>query len=415
MKNKPIDPQSISTRLKVLPLSSLILLITLFSIIFGGLIWGFTAWIPIKVQGKGITFSKEGVLELSSKTDGEVTAVKVMLGQEVKKGDLLIEIQNAHDHLLLQSTKIKLQNLENEYKRLKNQITIEDKARTNALQREIEANEFAKLQTEERIKSLTYEHELRKQLFTKGLISYAQVRQTEVQLVQEEIDIETVKSKIASLYVDISQGYRVEELSNLEWEIDNHKKELAVIEEQIKLEQLYAPDEGRILALSTDIGQVVKLGDRLMLIETQSEKASSFIIRGYFSVENYGDIVKGTPVRISFPHLRSNEYGSMLGVVESVSEYAISSESLYKTIYNKELIQTLLGKSSAVLEIIIHPLMNPEKPTEYLWTAPFAPPVHITTGTLCNLEAAVEERKPLYFIFPLQSLKRKPLITVDKK
>lgn len=414
MSRKTDDPQTLFVHLRTLPLSTSILFLVLLCILGLFLTWGFFTWLPINVDGNGITINKQGLWELSSKTDGVIVQLDALPGQKVNRGDLLVKIQNRADLLKRESLSIKLESLEREYKRLKEQISIEESSFKNATRREITANEYSKDQLEKMIASLVYEKELRQKLFEKGLISYTPVRQTESELIRNEIEIENVKTTIALLYSDLVQGYRVNELTNKEWEIEDTQKELAVLENQMESGKIYSPENGRIIALLADIGEVVKLGDQLLLLESESGEDSSLIIRGYFSIENGANIKKGTPVQISFPQFNENEYGKIVGVVGSISDYAVSLENLYKTVYNKELIQTLIGRSAAVSEVVIVLKKNPDRPDEYLWTNPNAPKAAISTGLFCQLKATVEEKKPLYFILPLQLFKRIPVTTFEK-
>ncbi|MFI0435031.1 MAG: HlyD family efflux transporter periplasmic adaptor subunit [Parachlamydiaceae bacterium] len=414
MNSSPLEPQVIIEGLNILPNKSRILLVVLVLLLLLLINWGFSSWIPIKTMGNGITLTKGGLYDVTANTDGWVVGLHVKTGETIKKGDLLVEIQNMGTHLLLESTQTRKENLENEYQRLQDQIQIESTARTTALNRAIEATQYSINQMEQRMKSLNYEIERRHQLYKKGLISGALVKETESELLQEQINIETAKGNLASLYIDLSKGYRVEELSNKEWEIQDVEKDLAVLKAQINLEKIYSRFDGRVVGLQAEEKQNVSFGDHLLLIESTEESDDAFNIRGYFSVESGADIVKGTPVAITFAHLRRNEYGTMKGVVQSVSEFAISTDSLFKTLYNTELIKTLFGHSSAVIEIIVLPLKDPDHPHQYLWSTPSSLHVEITTGTLCTLQATIEERRPFYFIFPLQSLKNKPILQFDE-
>lgn len=408
--HKNSETETIFTKLGLLSISYGILLIFITLLIFGIIAWAIWGCLPIKVEGSGIVSNKQGLTEVVARIEGTVAALKVHSGQVVKKGDLLVELINPAISLKFESIKIKLQNLQNEYDRLKKQINIEKTAIQEALKREIAANDFVIQQVEQQAKSLAYEWDLRKKLYEKGLISYPKVQMIEVAFVQQEIDLETLKEKKASLIGELEKGYRVEELAKKKWEIEDSNKELAILNAQIDLERVYSPANGVVISHVKDVGELVQQGDSLIILEQTEDQVKDLVIYGYFSIEQGKDIVEGTPVEIEFAQFLENEYGRLLGVVQKISNYAVSTEHLMNNFYNQEIIDRLMKPNSAALEVIVSPLKNPNHPEEYLWTAGSAPHIPITTGSFCLLFAVVQEVRPIYFIFPLDTLKWQPLV-----
>lgn len=396
--------------LKILSLGSLFLLGCLLVAITFLLFWATHSWIVIEARGNGVVLNPAGLYQVSTRSEGTIRFFTVHQGQEVKKGDLLAKIYNPQIELRLESARVKLNNLQQEFQKLKDQIATEEKALKSALKREIQASEYVKNQIEQEINSLTNDWTVKKQFFEKGLISYVTVQQAEFVLVQKEIEEESIKEKLANLHAEIDKGYRVQEVMSKESSIEEQKKDVAILESQISSMEIYSPYDGTIIAFLKDTGGTVHLGEPLLVIEPIQTSSTPFVVYGYFPIDTGQAIQVGTPVEMEFTFINENEYGKMKGVVHSVSKYAVSSERLAETLYNQEMIKKLLEGAAAVLEVIIDPLKDSNNPGEYLWTTGSHPSIPITTGLQCVLYADVEEKKPLYFIFPFSSLKRAPLI-----
>lgn len=415
-KKNPVRLEDTFMNLKIISTGGLLALLFLGSVVVGLLLWSFYAWIPIKVWGNGVVVSKNGLQQVTSKIDGNVFNIHVKQGQRVKEGELLVTILNLQEELKRGAAKIKLENIQQEYQRLENQINLEGSAIKLALQREIESNNFAQQQKHEEIDSLQIELDNRKKLYDKGLISLPKVEAIESSLTQNEIDIETIKEKLASLNVELNKGYRVEELLEKTRQLNEQKKELAILEAELENEKIVSPQEGVIIALLKDVGQLVKLGEPLLTIEVQSQEgAESFVVYSYFPIETGKNIERGTPLEIQFDHLNEREYGSMLGVVGKISPYAVSPERVLDIVYNKELVSRLFQANAVVMEVVGDPLKNPDNPKEYLWNRGIAPRMPITTGSTCRVAAIVEEKLPIYFIFPFESYRRRPKIEIGEE
>lgn len=405
--------QQFFKQLKILSSTSRFVLAVLILLIGAGLFWVFKGSVIVEAKGIGVTISEKGLYLVAAKEPGHVRKFFVKEGEKVHPGDLLVEVYNPEREALLQSAQIKLDNHLQEYERLQRQIKIEEEALKTSLTREIEANEFILKQIRQEIESLQADLKAKESFSAKGLISYNLVRQAKTAILQKEIDEESVQEKLADLKAEIAKGYRTEEVRNKEREIEEQKKEKAILDVQMKNSKLYSTVEGTVIAFKKDLGELVAQGQPLLVLEPE-DPSGSFVIYGYFAIEDGKEIVKGTPVEIEFPQLRENEYGRMLGVVRNVSEYAVSIERLENTLYNPELIKAILGKSSAVLEVIVSPLVSSGSNRDYLWTTEGKHPnIVLSTGMMTAIYAAIEDVTPLYFAFPSSGLKEHPILETD--
>ena len=105
-------------------------------------------------------------------------------------------------------------------------------------------------------------------------------------------------------------------------------------------------------------------------------------------------------MEIELTTVKAQEYGALLGKISRVSQYAISPENITRMIDNPSLVDYLMQKQLAVLEVIIEPEQDPHTFSGYRWTSGEGPPIKLTSGTLCVFRGMVEEVKPIFYLFP---------------
>lgn len=174
--------------------------------------------------------------------------------------------------------------------------------------------------------------------------------------------------------------------------------------------QVYSPYSGRVLEVLSNVGDRVEVGSALVWMEYSSPEKAPYYFYGYFPLEQGKRLLTGMKVNIELSTIDSHEYGHLTGTVQSVSKYAVSKESISKIVHSKELIDYLTWGTQAVVEVLIDVKKKagafPENPDEYDWSSGKIPPIAITSGTVCKIQAIIERVRPIYYILPLSSFKR---------
>ena len=73
---------------------------------------------------------------------------------------------------------------------------------------------------------------------------------------------------------------------------------------------------------------------------------------------------------------------------------------------NPSLIEYLMQRQPAVLEVIIEPELDSHTYSGYRWTSGKGPSIKLTSGTLCVFKGVVEEVKPIFYLFPFWWVKK---------
>lgn len=369
------------------------------------LLWAFFGSIPIRVEGKGIFISQKGLFNVQAKTSGIIQRLLIKPDNFVKQDDVIAEIIDPQDQLKLELANSKVDILQKDLDRLKNEIESERKKEKEAISREIEARKFNIEKYEKEVETLKKELQTKQGLVKEGLIAQTSVRETEKELNQRQINLETINAEIVTLYSNLNKGYRTEEFKSKEQLLLQAKQDQELFQMTREYGNVTSPSDGYVLEVLFNQGDRVTSGAALVLLEYSKNVNSSDLIYGYVPV-NLGKRIKpGTPVQIEVSTVRKEEYGKMLGTVTEISQFALSPERLAKEIPNQALISYLLGDQKAVIKVLISPQVDPSTPSGYRWTSGKGPNIHITTGTVCLISSIIERVRPFYYVLPFQTFR----------
>ncbi len=174
--------------------------------------------------------------------------------------------------------------------------------------------------------------------------------------------------------------------------IERSRKQLS-IDREIKSEY-----SGRVLEVTEAEGQLVNQGQRLIQIDTRRE-SDELVALAYFQAKEGKQLHKGMRVRVSPSTVSKEQYGSIIGYVENISDYPVTSEAVVNYVGNFAVAQNLISGNHTI-EVLVRLEHSDETPSGYQWTSVTGPDVQITAGTLSEVWATMEQRPPISFILP---------------
>ncbi len=375
-------------------------------IIFSVLIWSFLGTIPIKVEGRGIIISSQGLFSVQSRVKGVVMQLHATAGEFVPSGTLIAELTDQEKVIERENTRTKLEKLKNDYAQLKEEISREDEASTLASQKDLSAKEFTVAQLQNDIVKTEKDIATKKKLVEEGLISKSILDAAEDRYYSKKIELETTQATIANIKANMVKGYRTEELKSKEQELNKVKDELEILESTLNSMKIYTPVSGRVLDWLINKGDLVNPGTSLVWMElAEKDKESAQVVLGYLPIENGKKVQVGDQVEIEVSTVNVQEFGYILGHVHEISQYATSKQNIANVIKNEGLAEYLTNGNEVVIQVFIEPVLNPKNPSGYQWSSGEGPPVKISTGTICLLRTIVERVRPFYYVLPIWRLK----------
>ena len=186
-------------------------------------------------------------------------------------------------------------------------------------------------------------------------------------------------------------------LIEMESRLLSAKRQANELASQLATQRILAPVAGRITEIKVPIGALLEPGQSVVSIRTGVERLGALM---YIPPADGKRVQEGMAVLLSPASLRREKFGSLKGLVESVSEFPISRDGMIAVLQNSELASTFSGEGSPyVSRVTLVP--DPSTASGYAWTSPKASSVTVTSGTLATAEIKVDSQPPIALVVPL--------------
>ncbi len=247
----------------------------------------------------------EDEIEVYSTAAGRVTQVTKKVGEAVKAGEVLVEIDN---DLLLQIKALKAQKLSisGKYDEIKGSADDEQIRRLSA---QVRASEAAYEESKTSVEN-------NKALFEAGAISMDTLKSSITKLAAAEASLEAAKSNLASAQKGPSGNVRRQydaQLSELQAKIEQ-------LEKKAKEMVVRSPIDGLVMASQIEVGNIVQMGTKLFEIGG----SEGFYLESDVLIEDIAGVKLGSPVIIENEDLGIVE---MKGTVRKIYPKAFNKMS----------------------------------------------------------------------------------------
>ncbi|HEX7707250.1 MAG TPA: NHLP bacteriocin system secretion protein [Thermoanaerobaculia bacterium] len=312
------------------------------------IVWSVFGWIPTKVAGQGILIRGGAVLAVTSDNQGRLTQITVAPGATIEQGQVIAKM--SQDDLLA---------------RIANQkALLSDMER----QRGTFGTGAMEAQLQQKLRS-------QEQLVARGLLTRSSLLATQQEL-----------SALRQ------QG------AGRSTQIDQMKRDIADLEGRAaSASQIKSPYAGRILEITTNVGDLVGPGARILTLEELDAPIDAMI---YIPAGEGKKVQPGMEVRVSPSTVKAEEYGFIIGEVTKVSDYPVTPEGLMRVLRNEALVSAMSG-SSAQIEVNVRLIPDVETPSGFRWSSSKGPPLRVLSGTLASGQVVVERKRPISYILPI--------------
>jgi HlyD family secretion protein len=98
--------------------------------------------------------------------------------------------------------------------------------------------------------------------------------------------------------------------------------------------------------------------------------------------------------------VKREEFGMMLGKIETVSDFPMTPQGMAAVLHNETLVNRYTHDGAPyAAKVMIEP--DAATATGYRWAVGDGPNVHLTSGTLARAEITTRQQRPLDMIIPL--------------
>lgn len=120
----------------------------------------------------------------------------------------------------------------------------------------------------------------------------------------------------------------------------------------------------------------------------------------YIPVEKGKRVEPGMTLQLAPNGVDTSQSGSLLGVVRSVSQYPVTTESMRRELANDNLVQMIAqAERGAVMEVRFDLVADPGSESGYLWTSVVGTHRPITPGSFCTGSVIIDRTPPLQKVF----------------
>jgi multidrug efflux pump subunit AcrA (membrane-fusion protein) len=160
--------------------------------------------------------------------------------------------------------------------------------------------------------------------------------------------------------------------------------------------QILAATAGRVIEVNRKIGDRVQAGDTVARIEPPAAQIQAVV---FVDAATGTRIAADKQARVSPSTVKREEYGFMIGTVQSVSDVPVTAERFNSIIPNQALFQDLVGQGSK-LEMRATLQADSSTPSGFKWSSSTGPPFKVLSGTRVSVSVVVDQTRPISKVLP---------------
>ncbi|MEM7355559.1 MAG: NHLP bacteriocin system secretion protein [Acidobacteriota bacterium] len=389
-----------------LALSSLTLVLA------GAVAAGILIPVPITVRGEGILINAGGILTVRSETEGRLVELLVEPGMIVRPGQTVARVDQPQLRRAAERSREELAEARNRREtilafhertsRTQNQTITDQRL---ALEQRLD---FAKSHLANLEEQLAGEEDLNR----RGIISRRQLIATRAQVDEGKDEVLSVENEIKRFVQVISDQDLIHERELLEsqLEISDLERQVASLEAEYESKsRVESPYGGKVVELKINRGEITgRNGALFSLLPAVDEKAlrdptvaqaDELIAVLYVPPAEGKKIRSRMEVQLALSSIRREEFGFLLGRVETVAEVPATTEGMMRVLQNRQLVEQLSG-TQAPFEVRVTLDRDAATPTGYSWSSSTGPDLGINVGTLCTGQVITQHERLITVVLP---------------
>lgn len=385
-----------------------LLLIALVLIVISAFLWLFQGKIPIVIYGKGILFEEgECIIPIISNTSGIVEKFNIAPGDYIKQGSVVAKTYNPKLLNKLSYQNKVLRVLLQQKSAIDSLLEVVIKHQeSNFLVTQARLQDNIKL-LENNIKNLDEQHKIHLTLLKKKIINRNVVDNIKELLNKANMELNYLKNNL----VETKLGYysKFEDLKsrqqNLTIQIAETENDINIINYEIQeMSKIVANHGGRILEHKVPLSIWVAEGTTIssLLVKNNiksNQQSDDKYLLAYFPARLGKSIKINMAVQITPSVICKEEYGSILGIVEAVSPFPVSKESVFASLNNQSLVDDFFGNNyQSIVSVRIKLKHNSEDYNGFFWTSNRGPKFKIENGTIADIMVILEYKKPVHLL-----------------
>jgi HlyD family secretion protein len=372
-----------------------------FLALFTVIAWSVMGRIPTRAPGEGILVSSRGkVVDAISAAPGRLASVEVAVGAHVMEGQPIAHIAQTEIEQRFHNAQEVYREKQEGHAELVAKAKTELATKTeNTTKLEAAFVQIIKA-TDQRIDYLRTEVKNLEGLLAKGLTTRRNVEDrrhewTDAQQRKEDTQNEILKLRAQQTDLETQ---RAREIQESEFRVNDARRQMEQISGELGLNtQVLSPIDGRVLEVKVSAGSVLTIGTPVIAIETEGAPLEAVV---YIPADRGKSVRPGMEVRLEPSTVKREEFGTMVGTVETVSEFPITPQGMAAVLHNDSLVSHF-SKDGAPYAAAVRLEEDDTTATGYRWAVGKGPNLHLTSGTLTRAEITTRRQRPLDLVVPM--------------
>jgi HlyD family secretion protein len=393
------SPEELDYLLHVTSPREWVALIALGLTLAAGVAWGFRGTSTATSAGQGVIVRRGGVQNVVSMAAGQVSEVRVAVGDLVQPGQVVALVAQPAALEKLRGAQEYLAAANESKARMAQARELSDKARLAALDRQQAALNQEIAGAEDQIRIVREQIPVDENLAAQGLVTKQTAIQTRQRAASLAENVTRLRAQLAQLESDRAAVRAEDSRADLDNRTRTEDLLRNVREGRKELEfasRAVAANAGRVVEVKVYPGAIVSAGAPILAVEPLS---TDLEVVAYLPSAQVKEIAPGMRVDISPSGVQREEYGYLLGKVKSVGEFPATSEAVVRTFENEALARALLGEGP-VTEVRIGLTADKATRSGYRWSSPKGPPSAVSSGSVCSLQVVTREQPPIELVIP---------------
>jgi HlyD family secretion protein len=363
--------------------------------------WGFLGRLPTRAQAEGILVSSGGrVVDAVSGASGRLASVEVAVGDHVTQGQLIARVSQTDIEQRYQSAVEVHRERAGEHETLKAKAAAEIALKTQNFAKLEEAfNQIIKA-TDQRIEYLSSDLANLEGLYAKGYATRRTVEDRRHELTDAQQRKEDTQNEILKLKEQKTdlETQRQRDIDESQFRLNDARRQMDELKGQLGRDtEVVSPIDGRVLEIKVSAGSVLSIGTPVIVIESEGATLDAIL---YVSADRGKSVKPGMEVRLEPSTVKREEFGTMVGSVESISEFPITPQGMTAVLHNDTLVSRF-SKDGAPYAAVVRLKRDEGTVTGYRWAVGQGPALRLTSGTLTKAEITTRVRRPVELIVPM--------------
>lgn len=395
------SPEQLDTVVKVVTLKSWIALTPFLGLLTLATLWGIFGSIPTKVTGKCMLIQTGGLRDVTAGSPGRITEMKVGVGDTIVPGQTVALVSQPDLAERIAAAQGRLAELRRQEAELQKQIMNAQNLSKTLLSKQSAALERQLAAARERNKVMNEWFAAQQTLFRQGLLTRQALLNSERELAAAQQEVETAESQIqeAGLRGAENDKRALQEITTIRNQISETRSSIDIMKSSLAhASEVVSSYAGRVIELKARPGTLVSQGDALVTVESTDGGRNELEAVIYIAAAEGKKVEVDMEAQIVPSTVKREEHGFMVATVQSVSEYAATSESMLSVLQNRQIVQELSAGSSPIE--VRATLQSGDTPSGFRWSSAMGPPFKVRTGTLGTAEIVVYRQAPITLVIP---------------